>query len=69
MGWEKKHQRRVESNMDFYRSAASTLPGRCRRKFTEKTSWYKESWCILCEEKQTEEIKKTVDDMKIKKEK
>ena len=24
LGWERKHQRRVESNMNYYRSAAST---------------------------------------------
>ena len=42
LGWERKHQRRIDRNCDFYRSAASTLPGRCRKKLTEKTSWYKE---------------------------
>ena len=26
---------------DFYRSARSTLAGRCKKKLMEKTSWYK----------------------------
>ena len=41
LGWERKHERRKNEKTDFYRSAASTLSKRCRKKLTEKTSWYK----------------------------
>ena len=38
-GWKRKLERRKETGM--YRSAKSTLVGRCRRKLLAKTSWYK----------------------------
>ena len=41
LGWIRKIKRRKEEGLDFYRSAKSTLAGRCRRKLLEKTTWYK----------------------------
>ena len=41
LGWTRKHQRRADMNQDFYRSAASTLTMRTRKKLTEKSDWYK----------------------------
>ena len=41
-GWKNKTKRRLTTgNKKIYRSAASTLVTRCRKKLTEKTSWYK----------------------------
>ena len=39
-GWKSKMKRRVLTGR-MYRSAKSTLPTRCRKKLTEKTSWYR----------------------------
>ena len=38
-GWKRKLVRRKDTGM--YRSAKSTLVGRCKRKLLAKTSWYK----------------------------
>ena len=38
-GWKRKLVRRKDTEM--YRSAKSTLVGRCKRKLLAKTSWYK----------------------------
>ena len=43
LGWTRKHDRREKDQLDFYRSAASTLSSRTRRKLTEKANWYKKS--------------------------
>ena len=40
-GWKRKCMRRERDGIDFYRSARSTLEARVKRKFTEKSSWYK----------------------------
>ena len=40
IGWKRKITRR-EKERKFYRNAKSKLPTRCRKKDTEKTSWYK----------------------------
>ena len=41
LGWMRKHQRREDNHQSFYRSAASTLSMRTRKKLTEKADWYK----------------------------
>ena len=41
LGWRRKIKRRKEDGLDFYRSARSTLAGRCKKKLLEKTTWYK----------------------------
>ena len=41
LGWKRKIQRRKEDGTDFYRSAKTTLVGRCRKKLLEKVTWYK----------------------------
>ena len=43
LGWKRKIKRREDAREAFYRSARSTLPGRCKKKLTEKTNWYKRS--------------------------
>ena len=60
IGWNRKHQRRAEDGLDFYRSAKSTLVGRNRKKLMEKTTWYKEKKRKSNEEedKEDEEMKK-----------
>ena len=39
LGWIRKHARREVDKLDFYRSAASTLSSRTRKKLTEKANW------------------------------
>jgi hypothetical protein len=41
LGWKRKIKRREQEGTDFYRSARSTLAGRCRKKLLEKVTWYK----------------------------
>ena len=41
VGWKRKHQRRKDQGIDFYRSAKSTLGQRCKKKLTDKKTWYK----------------------------
>ena len=41
LGWARKHKRRDDQGLDFYRSAGSTLNLRTRKKLTAKTNWYK----------------------------
>ena len=41
LGWKRKIARRIQEGKPFYRSAPSTLDQRCKKKLTEKTSWYK----------------------------
>ena len=38
LGWKRKIQRRIEDGTDFYRSAKTTLAGRCRKKLLEKVT-------------------------------
>jgi hypothetical protein len=40
-GWKNKRQRREDNGQDFYRSAASSLLSRYKKKLTARTSWYK----------------------------
>ena len=40
-GWKRKCIRRERDGVGFYRSAKSTLGIRCKKKLTEKSSWYK----------------------------
>ena len=37
----RRHQRRMQEGKGFYRSAASTLQGRIRKKLMDKTTWFK----------------------------
>ena len=39
--WLRRHQRRMQEGRGFYRSAASTLRGRIRKKLMDKTTWFK----------------------------
>ena len=39
--WIRRHQRRKKEGQDFYRSSASTLKGRMKKKLTDKVTWYK----------------------------
>ena len=41
LGWKRKIARRIQEGKPLYRSAPSSLAQRCRKKLTEKTSWYK----------------------------
>ena len=41
VGWKRKIKRRAEDGTDFYRSAKSTLAGRCRKKLLEKVTFTK----------------------------
>jgi hypothetical protein len=41
IGWRRKIARRIREQKPFYRSAESTLKGRCKKKLLEKVSWYK----------------------------
>ena len=41
VGWKRKVKRRETDGLDFYRSAKSTLAGRCRKKLLEKETWFK----------------------------
>ena len=38
--WIRRHERRKKEGIGFYRSAASTLQGRIRKKLVDKTTWY-----------------------------
>ena len=40
-GWKAKIKRRQESGQEFYRTSASTLSARNKKKLLSKTSWYK----------------------------
>ena len=42
LGWIRKINRRIQERVPFYRSAASTLKTRCKKKIMEKVSWYRE---------------------------
>ena len=42
-GWKSKIRRREEEGKNFYRTAASTLSSRYKKKLTAKTNWYKGS--------------------------
>ena len=41
LGWKRKIKRREQEGTELYRSARSTLAGRCRKKLLEKVTWYK----------------------------
>ena len=41
LGWKRKIARRKKEGTNFYRSAKSTLAKRCRKKLTEKSTWFK----------------------------
>ena len=41
LGWRRKIQRRKKEGSNFYRTANSTLAKRCKKKLTEKSTWYK----------------------------
>jgi hypothetical protein len=41
LGWKRKISRRIKEGKPFYRSAASTLKQRCKKKLLEKVTWYK----------------------------
>jgi hypothetical protein len=41
LGWRRKIQRRKKEGTEFYRTAKSTLAGRCKKKLTEKSTWFK----------------------------
>ena len=41
LGWKRRHRRRKELGLDFYRSARSTLHGRIRKKLLDPVQWYK----------------------------
>ena len=41
LGWKRKIARRIQEGTPFYRSAASTLKQRCKKKLLEKVNWYK----------------------------
>ena len=38
--WIRRHMKRQKEGRGFYRSAASTLQGRIRKKLVDKTTWY-----------------------------
>ena len=61
LGWKRKIKRRADAKEAFYRSARSTLPGRCKKKLTEKTNWCKRSK-RLGEDEQVEKGKKGRED-------
>ena len=42
LNWKRRHRRRKEENKDFYRSAASTLRTRIKKKLLDPVRWYKE---------------------------
>ena len=42
LGWIRKINRRIQERVPFYRSAASTLKTRCKKKIMEKVSWHRE---------------------------
>ena len=42
LGWMRKQQRKEDNHQSFYRSAASTLSMRTKKKLTEKADWYKD---------------------------
>ena len=39
-GWLRRHQRREQEGVGFYRSAASSLGARARKKLLGKSTWY-----------------------------
>ena len=41
IAWKRRLQRREEEGSGLYRSAASSLQGRTRKKLTGKEDWYK----------------------------
>ena len=41
IAWKRRARRREEEGVELYRSAASSLPARARRKLTGKEDWYK----------------------------
>ena len=41
LGWKRKILRRKKEGTEFYRTAKSTLASRCKRKLTEKSTWFK----------------------------
>ena len=41
LGWIRKRRRREEQGVRFYRSAASTLSGRIRRKILDPVNWFR----------------------------
>ena len=41
LGWKRKMMRRGKEGTEFYRTAKSTLAGRCKRKLTENSTWFK----------------------------
>ena len=41
-GWLRRHKRRVQEGIEFYRSAANSLQSRAKKKLLGKSNWYKE---------------------------
>ena len=43
VGWRRRLVRREETGQETYRSAASSLPTRARKKLTGKEDWYRKT--------------------------
>ena len=41
LGWIRKRRRREEQGVKFYRSSASTLSGRIRKKILDPVNWFR----------------------------